>query len=158
MNEMKTGRKIGFSVLDLILLILAASCVLSAVFQTQIRAFLGADAGEKIEYTFLIENVTKEARNHPVAGEELILAENLASFGTLTSVEEKKSVFQSIENPEEQVEILILTCRATVKAKETQAGWEVAGCRIKPGAEFSVQTPTASFVMLITMVKVVQDA
>ena len=157
MNEMKMGRKIGFSVVDLILLILAFSCIISAVFQTQIRAFFGAEEGVKIEYTFLIENVTEEARNHPVAGEELILAENLASFGVLTSVEEKKSIFQSIENPEEQIEILILTCRAAVTAKETEAGFEVAGFRVKPGIQFSVQTPTASFVMLITMVKVMEN-
>ena len=68
---MNQRKKIGFSVLDVILFVLAAVCVLATVFQSQIRSFLGRADGETVEITFLVENVTEEAHNHPEAGEVL---------------------------------------------------------------------------------------
>ena len=150
-------RKIGFSVLDLILLSLVGTLIVSVVFQNQIRSFLGEEEKVSLEYTFLIENVTKEAKNHPVAGEEVILADEKLPFGEITSVTENLSVYQNLENEDDTVEILTLTCKATVRATETEAGYFVSSTAVKAGAEISVETESASFVMIITMVKPVKQ-
>lgn len=149
-------RKIGFSVVDLILLILAVSCVLSVVFQDQLRSFFGEEEKVELEYTFLIENVTEAARNHPVAGEEVILADQKMPFGSVTSVTENRSVYQSLDNEDDKVEILTLTCKAKVQATKTDAGYFVSSTAVKPGAQISVETESASFVMIVTMVKPVE--
>ena len=145
-------RKIGFSVLDLILLSLVGTLIVSVVFQNQIRSFLGEEEKVSLEYTFLIENVTKEAKNHPVAGEEVILADEKLPFGEITSVTENLSVYQNLENEDDTVEILTLTCKATVQATETEAGYFVSSTAVKAGAEISVEPERARCVMIITMV------
>jgi len=149
-------RKIGFSIVDLILILLIGACVLTSVFGDQIRRFLGRETGTVVEYTFLIENVTEEAMNHPETGEMLVIPSTGKSLGVLLSVEEKKSIFQNVENADDQVEILTLTCKASVHAEETEAGYRVGEALIKPGATFSLETPTSSFAMVITMVKVAE--
>lgn len=149
--------KIGFSVIDLVLLTLAVACVLSVVFRDQLRSFLGEEEKTEIEYTFLIENVTEEAKNHPVAGEEVILAAEKIPFGTITSVSENLSVYQSLDNEDDKVEILTLTCKAKVRATKTENGYYVSSAAVKPGAEISVETESASFVMIVTMVKSMEE-
>ncbi|MBR2616126.1 MAG: DUF4330 family protein [Clostridia bacterium] len=149
--------RIGFSVLDLVLVVLVAACILSTVFQDQIRGFLGTDSGENVEVTFLVEKVTEEARNHPEAGETVLLGENGAPLGTIRSVSEMKSVYASILNSEDEMEVLTLTCKMEAKATETELGYEIAGVTVKPGATFAVQTPSASFVMLVTVVKPIEN-
>ena len=153
---MNRKKKIGFSVVDLILILLIAACVLTSVFGEQIRRFLGRETGTVVEYTFLIENVTEEAMNHPETGEMLVIASSGKSLGVLLSVEEKKSTFQNVENADDQVEILTLTCKASVHAEETEQGYRAGDVLIKPGATFSLETPTSSFAMVITMVKAVE--
>ncbi len=149
--------KFGFSVVDLILLTLAVACVLSVVFQNQIRAFLGEEEKVELEYTFLIENVTEEAKNHPVAGEELLLADERISFGSITSITENRSVYQSLDNADDTVEILTLTCKAKVRATKTEAGYYVSSTAVKAGAEISAETDSASFMMILTMVKPIEE-
>ena len=124
--------KIGFSVIDLVLLTLAVACVLSVVFRDQLRSFLGEEEKTEVEYTFLIENVTEEAKNHPVAGEEVILAAEKLPFGTITSVSENLSVYQSLDNEDDKVEILTLTCKAKVRATKTENGYYVSSAAVKP--------------------------
>lgn len=150
-------RKIGFSVIDLVLLILAVACVVSAVFQDQLRSFLGEEEKVEVEYTFLIENVTEAAKNHPVAGEEVTLAEEKLPFGRIRSVTENRSVYQSLDNEDDKVEILTLTCKAAVQATQTEAGYFISSTALKPGAQISVETESASFVMIVTMVKPVEE-
>lgn len=149
--------KIGFSVIDLVLLTLAVSCVLSVVFQDQLRSFLGEEEKTEVEYTFLIENVTDAARNHPVAGEEVILADEKISFGAIHSVSENLSVYQSLDNEDDKVEILTLTCKARVQATKKENGYYVSSTAVKPGAEISVETKSSSFVMIVTMVKPIEE-
>lgn len=150
-------KKIGFSVLDVVLLVLVAVCILSSVFHEQIRLFLGAGETEEVEITFLVEKVTAEARNHPVSGEEIVLADTKLSLGTLVSVLENKSVYESASDPEDTIEVLTLTCKLKAKAKETESGYQVANTNIKPGVTLSVETPSASFVMVVTMVKTIEN-
>ncbi len=157
MTRKTKNRKIGFSVIDLVLLTLAVACVLSVVFQDQLRSFLGEEEKTEIEYTFLIENVTDEARNHPVAGEKLILADEKIPFGTISSVSENLSVYQSLDNEDDKVEILTLTCKAKVQATGTETGYYVSTTAVKPGAEICVETESASFVMIVTMVKPIEE-
>lgn len=157
MTSKNKKRRIGFSVVDLVLLTLAVACVLSVVFQDQLRAFLGEEEKTEIEYTFLIENVTDEARNHAVAGEEVILADEKIPFGIISSVSENLSVYQSLDNEDDKVEILTLTCKAKVQATKTETGYYVSSTAVKPGAEISVETESASFVMIVTMVKPIEE-
>ncbi len=150
-------RKIGFSVLDMVLLVLVAMCILSSVFQEQIRSFLGNHKEEMAEITFLVENVTTTAKNHPLAGEEVVLADTHTTIGTLSSVTENKSIYENVSNPDDTLEILTLTCKVTCEVEKTESGYQLDGISIKPGATLSVETPTATFVMLITMVKTVEN-
>lgn len=148
--------KIAFSVVDLILLILVLACFLSAVFQNQIRSFFGQEEGETVEVTFLIEHVTQKGKNHPVAGEKLVLTESQRALGTLLSVSESSDLYQSIRNPEEQISIRTLTCKVQTKAVSEDRGYFVGEVLLKPGAQFAAETPSASFVMMVTMVKPVE--
>lgn len=150
-------KKIGFSVLDVALLVLVAVCVLSTVFQKQIHRFLGQEEKESVEVTFLVENVTEAARNHPRSGEVVSLAENFAELGTLTSVTENKSVYESLSEPGETIEVMTLTCKLSALTVETENGYRFEDVYLKPGAQLSVQTPTASFVMIVTMVKPIEN-
>ena len=150
---MKQKRKIGFSVLDVVLFILAAVCVVSTVFQSQIRAFLGRGEGKVVEITFLVENVTEEAHNHPSAGEEMVFSPSNLYFGKLLSIAESKTVYQNQEDVNDWIEVLTLTCKMEAKAKETDLGYTVAGFSVKPGSVLTVETPTASFAMTVTMIK-----
>ncbi len=146
-------KKIGFSVLDMVLLVLVAVCILSTVFHDQIRVFLGAGEEETVEITFLVENVTKEARNHPVSGEEIVLADTKIPLGILVSVSETKGVYASVSDPDNTIEVMTLTCKLQASASSEENGYRVAGTSIKPGVTLSVETPSASFVMVVTMVK-----
>ena len=149
-------RKIGFSVLDVVILTLVAACILSTVFQDQLRAFLGQDDGEAVEVAFLVENVTDASRNRPLAGEEVTLADTGASLGTVLSVMENKNLYASVADPSDTMEVLTLTCKIQTAAKKAETGYEIQGVSVKPGATLSVETPTASFVMLVTMVKEIE--
>ena len=153
MKNEKPRFRIGFSVLDALLLILCVMCVISAVFQYQIHALLSEEPDRAIEYTFIIENVTDTARNRPQTGEELTCADNFAVLGTLQAIEEKQSEFVSRSNPDDAVEITTLTCRAAADAAETDAGWRVSGIYLRPGTRLFVTTPSASFEMTVTMIK-----
>jgi len=154
----KKRTKAGFFVLDFVLILLVASCVVSAVFQTQLRAFFGEEKKPQIEITFLVENVTEEARNRPLVGEMLAEAENGAFLGSITSVFENESIFANSEDPEEQIRILTLTCKALCTATETEKGYEVNGVSLKAGNRIPVETRQASFEMIITMVKMVEES
>lgn len=155
---MREKKKIGFSVLDIVLLGLVVACVLTTVFQEQIRIFLGEREEVSVEVTFLVEHVTDGARNHPVSGEEVCLAENGISLGKLVLVTENKNVYESLSEMEETIEVSTLTCKMLSSAVEEENGYVISGTTVKPGAEFSVETETASFMMIVTMVKSAEDA
>ena len=158
MKNEKKRNLFGFSVLDALLLILIAVCILSAVFQNQIRAFFSEEPVQTIEYTFVIENVTEKSRNRPQIGEELTDADNFSTLGVLQSAEEKDSVFVSESNPDDTVVITTLTCRAVAEAVETDAGWRVSGTFLRPGTSLVVTTPSASFEMTVTMIKLTEKS
>lgn len=153
MTKLKKREKVGFSVIDAILLVLAAVCILSSVFRTQIRDFLSNEEGVQIEYTFLVENVSEGAKNRPSVGEEIVLSKDLSSLGVLVQVAETSKIYQSQDDPQEKLEVTTLTCRARATVSETEKGYLLEGKSLKPGAEFSVQTESASFTMVVTMVK-----
>ena len=145
-------RRIGFSVVDIALLVLIAACILTAVFQNQIRNFFQQEGAVTVKLTFLIENVTEKANNYPTAGEKLYLSESKVFFGELVSVsEQNKTVYQSTENPEESIEVLTLRCEMTTRANPGENGYTAAGVTLKQGASFSVETESASFVMVVIM-------
>ena len=155
MKEKKNA--VGFSVLDIILLILATVCILSAVFRTQIHHFLGQEEQISVQYTFLIQNASKEARNYPEIGEEIRLSDTFRSIGVIRQITETKKEYQSLSDSEDTLNVVSLTCLADVKAYESETGFKVGETHIKPGAEFFVQTESGSFTMIITMVKAVEE-
>lgn len=145
--------KWGFSVVDMILLVLCAALVVSVLFREQIRSFLSAEEKIQIEYTFLVENVSEAAENDPKKGEELFLSEKQISLGKIVNITETEKEYQSVSDPEEKTSVLTYTCSAGVLAQKGERGYEVQGVFIKPGAQFTVETETASFSMVVTMVK-----
>lgn len=153
----KRKSNIGFSVLDMFLVLLAAVCILSFVFRDQIRGFLSGEEGVKIEYTFLIQNADEKARNYPEVGEELFHSEDLASMGVLNHVSEAEKSYSDAEDSEDTVKIKTLTCRAEATAKLSERGYVVGNAVIKPGAELVAETETASFTMIVTMVRSVEE-
>ena len=153
MKNKKVQTKWGFSVVDMILLVLAAALLFSVVFRDQIRSFLSAQEKVQIEYTFLVENVTEEAKNNPKKGENLVLSEKQIVLGEIVGITETKKEYQSVSDPEEKTSVITYTCKANVFARSTERGYEVQGVFVKPGAEFAVETETASFSMVVTMVK-----
>lgn len=154
---MMKKKKIAFSVLDLIFLVLVAVLILSTVFQDQVRSFLGETDDKKVEITFLVENVTESARNHPVAGEKIYLAGNHLPLGELSSVVENKTVYKNVNEEEDTVEILSLTCKATSSAEKGERGYEIAGLFVKPGSTLEAETDSATFQMVVTMVKPMEE-
>ncbi|MBR5295524.1 MAG: hypothetical protein IKU24_02920 [Clostridia bacterium] len=155
MNRKKV--KFGFSILDGILIVLAVFCILSTVFQTQIRTFFSNDKREEVEYTFLIENASYKGRNYPMEGEEIFLSEDLSSLGRLKNIGEIEKVYQSETDSEDKIKVISLTCQGRVFAEKTEMGYLVGEKKLKPGAMFSVQTESASFTMVITMVKAIDE-
>lgn len=153
----KRKSKIGFSVLDVFLILLVAVCILSFVFRDQIRGFLSGEEGVKIEYTFLIQNVDEKSRNYPKVGEELFHSEDLAAMGILRQASEAEKEYQDASDPEHGVKIKTLTCRAEATAKLTERGYVVGNAVIKPGSELAVETETAGFTIIVTMVKSVEE-
>jgi hypothetical protein len=137
----------------MILLVLAAALVISVLFRDQIRSFLSAGEKIQIEYTFLVEHVTEEAKNDPKKGEKLRLLERQIPLGEIVNIAESKKEYQSVLDPEEKTSVLTYTCSARVSAQKEERGYEVEGVFIKPGSQFAVETETASFTMVITMVK-----
>lgn len=145
--------RIGFSVLDMILLVLLAVSILSTAFQEQIRTFLSGEEGVEIEYTFLIENASEDAKNVPREGETLILSEDGTELGQIVQITESHTTYFGQDDPEDQIRIKTLTCKARVVVKEGQRGFLLEGRSMKPGAQFSVTTESAGFTMVVTMVK-----
>ncbi len=143
----------GFSVLDVILFVLIAVSILSYAFREPIRDFLSGEQGVEIEYTFLIENASPEAKNMPLRSEVLTLSEDGSELGVLVQVAQTEKIYADREDPEDQIRIKTLTCKARATAKETERGYLLGGRSIKPGAEFSIVTDSASFTMVVTMVK-----
>lgn len=153
----KRNSKIAFSVLDMFIILLAAVCVLSFVFRDQIRGILSGDEGVKIEYTFLIQNASEKARNCPSVGEELFLSKDLSSLGSLTQVAEVEKQYYGSAGEEDVVKIRTLTCNAAATARLSDRGYVLGNAVIKPGAELLVETENASFTMIITMVRNVDE-
>ncbi|MBQ3076052.1 MAG: DUF4330 family protein [Clostridia bacterium] len=153
----KRRSKIGFSVLDMFLLLLAAVCVLSFVFRDQLRVFLSGDEGVKIEYTFLIQNASEKSRNCPSVGEELLLSKDLSSMGVLTQVTQMEKEYHGSDDEGDVVKIKTLTCNATATARLSDRGYVLGNAVVKPGAELIAETENASFTMIVTMVKNVEE-
>ena len=153
----KNKRVSGFSVIDIILLILVAVCILTAVFRTQLHHFLGREEQVQAEYTFLVRNASDDAKNYPKEGEEIFLSDSSQSLGTISQIIPAEKKYQGVEDPEDTLKIVSLTCQASVKAYGSQQGYSVGDVRIKPGAEFSVYTKSASFTMVVTMVKAFEE-
>lgn len=145
--------KIAFSILDLILIVLALSCLLSAVFRDSIRSFFGEETKETLRVVFLVENVSEPAHNHPKSGEEIILAQSGVKLGTIIDVREKIREYQNVEDADSVLQLTTLTCVAEINAQETESGFEISGVRIKAGEAMIVETASASFEMLITGVE-----
>ncbi len=148
---------IGFSVLDGILALLIVACILSTVFHTQIQNFFGNEKKEEIEYTFIIEKVSEEAKNYPSQGEEIFLSEDLTSLGYLVKIAKAEKSYQSKSDPEDTMKVTNLTCQGRVSAERTEMGYVVADQSLKPGATFSAQTESATFTMVVTMVKAINE-
>lgn len=153
MAKLKKRIKWGFSVVDMILLVLVAALVVSLLFGDQLRAFLSASDNVQIEYTFLVGNVTEEAKNNPKKGEKILHSERRIPLGEIVNITQAEKEYQSVSDPEEKTSVLTYTCSARVSAQKGERGYEVEGIFIKPGAQFSVETETASFSMVVTMVK-----
>ena len=153
----KKKSRIGFTVLDVFLVLLAAVCILSFVFRDQIRGFLSGEEGVKIEYTFLIQNADEKARNYPKVGEELFHTQDLASMGVLNHTSETEKAYRDTDDEDDTVKIKTLTCRAEATARLSERGYVVGNAVIKPGAELVVETETSSFTMIVTMVKSVEE-
>ncbi len=145
--------KIGFSVLDMFLVLLAAVCVLSFVFRDQIRGVLSGDEGVEIEYTFLIQNASEQSRNRPTVGDELFLSKDLSSLGFLTQVAEVEKEYRGSDDEDDVMKVKTLTCNAAATARQSDRGYVLGNVVIKPGAELLVETEEASFTMIITMVR-----
>lgn len=139
--------------MDVFLILLAAVCILSFVFRDQIRGFLSGEEGVRIEYTFLIQNADEKARNYPKVGEELFHSGDLASMGILKQTSEAEKEYRDADDAEFSVKIKTLTCRAEATAKLSERGYVVGNAVIKPGAEIAVETESASFTMIVTMVQ-----
>lgn len=144
-------RKIGFSVLDGFLLVLFAFCILSTVFYTQIQNFFGSEKKEEIEYTFLVESVSENAKNYPQEGEEIFCAEDMTSLGKIVKITETEKKYLNKADPEDELKVTNLTCQGRALAEKTEFGFAVGEKRIKPGSTFSVKTESATFVMVVTM-------
>ncbi len=144
-------RKLGFSVLDGILLVLFAFCILSTVFYTQIQNFFGSEKKEEIEYTFLVESVSDHAKNYPREGEEIFCTDGSVSLGKIVKISEAEKNYFNKADPEDEMKVINLTCQGRVLAEKEDFGYAVGEKRIKPGATFSVQTESATFVMVVTM-------
>ncbi len=149
----KEPKRFGFSVMDLILLILIIACVVAGVFQEQLHSFFGEEEKVQVEYTFLIENVTAQSMNHPTAGDVMLHNNTREEMGVLLQVDEKKTTYQNIDRMDQQLEILTLTCKASASAKETKTGYVIGGVAVKPGAEIPIRTDRATFLIVVTMVK-----
>lgn len=146
--------------MDVFLLLLTAVCILSFVFRDQIRGFLSGEEGVRIEYTFLIQNADEKARNYPKVGEELFHSKDLASLGILNQISETEKEYRDTQDdPDSQasVKVKTLTCRAETTAKLSERGYVVGNTVIKPGAELAAETETASFTIIVTMVKSVEE-
>lgn len=154
---MKKKTELGFSVMDMILLILAAVCIFSAVFHTPLQHFLGQEKNTAIEYTFLIQNASLEARNYPKEGEEIFLSETHQSLGKISQIGKTEKEYREVSDPEDVLKVVNLTLKAQTKAYQEDAGFVVGEVYVKPGAEFFVQTESASFSMMITMVKIIEE-
>ena len=143
--------KIGFSVLDVFLIVLAAVCALSFVFRDQVRGFLSGEEGVEIEYTFLVQNASEQARNIPAVGDQMYLSEDMSALGVLTqvAVSEKEYHGSCDEEDEDTIMIKTLTCKASSKAKLGERGYVVGNTVIKQGAELKVETENASFTMIV---------
>lgn len=157
MNTKEKQSIFGFSVLDVILFVLIAVGILSYAFREPIRDFLDGDPGVSIEYTFLIENASPEAKNIPRRSEVLTLSESGEELGVLVQVAQTEKIYADREDPEDQIRIKTLTCKARATAKETERGFLVEGKSIKPGAKFDLVTDSASFTMVVTMVKNISE-
>lgn len=155
MKEKKTA--LGFSVMDLILLILVVVCILSAVFRTQIHHFLGQEERISIQYTFLIQNASEDARNYPKEGEEIRLSDSYQSLGVIGQIMKSEKEYREIQDPEDTLKLTSLTCQAKAQAYETKQGFTVGSVQVKPGSQFFVQTESASFTMIVTMVKAIEE-
>lgn len=155
---MNSKKKIGFSVIDMVILVLTAVCILSVCFRDQLRSFLGKEVGETVEITVLIENVTEEGKNHPLAGEEIILSKTGTVLGTITNITENTTVYQNTVSPDDTVEIMTLTCKVQARAVASESGYTVSSVSVKPGATLSAQTESASFVVMIAMIKPADSA
>lgn len=153
----KSNSKIAFSVLDMFIILLAAVCVLSFVFRDQIRGILSGDEGVKIEYTFLIQNASEKARNCPSVGEKLFLSKDLSPLGSLTQIAEVEKQYYGSADEEDVVKIKTLTCNAAATARLSDRGYVLGNAVIKPGAELLVETENASFTMIVTMVRNVEE-
>ncbi len=153
----KKESKIGFSVLDLFLILLTVVCILSFVFRDQIRGFLSGEEGVKIQYTFLIQNAGEKTRNYPKVGEELFQSGDLSSLGVLTHISEAEKEYRGSEDETDVILVKTLTCRAEATARLSDRGYVLGGTVIKPGAEIMVETEEASFAMVVTMVQSVEE-
>lgn len=153
----KRKSKIGFSVLDMFIILLAALCVLSFIFRDQIRGVLSGDEGVKIEYTFLIQNASEKARNCPTVGEKIYQSKDLSPLGVLMQVAEVEKEYRGSDDEQDVMKIRTLTCNAAATARFSDRGYVLGNAVIKPGAEILAETENASFTMIITMVRTVDE-
>ncbi len=150
-------RKLGFSILDGVILVLFAFCILSTVFYTQIQNFFGSEKKEEVEYTFLIEGVSEQAKNYPQEGEELFCSDDLTSLGKIVKISETEKSYLSKIDPEDEMKVINLTCQGRVLAEKTDMGYQIGEKRIKPGAAFSIETKSATFTMVVMMANTVGE-
>ena len=142
----------GLTILDVILAVLILAAVLSTVFYDQIHSFLREENAVRVEYTFLVENVTAAAVNLPKEGEELIEIGSQSSLGRLTNLTQSSHTYG---NGDDELTVSTLTCKAAADAVEENGMILVSGLKIKPGVTYTAVTASASFKMTIITVKTV---
>ncbi len=154
-GKKKNGGIGGFSVIDLVILLLAVVCVVTALFREPIRRFLGESTAVEVEYTFVIRDVTDETISRPQVGETITLLESSLPIGEILSLEEKPREY--VNEEEGTITISTLTCRAQVSVTEKESGYFAGEVEIKPGVKLSAKTETASFQMTIVMLKSISE-
>ena len=153
MKREKT-RHFGLTILDLVLTALLAAAVLATVFHDQIHSFLQEEDLVRVEYTFVVENVTAFSVNQPSRGETLYELESQSPLGELTGISETSHTYA---NEDDVLTVSTLTCRASAEALNENGVLTVSGFKIKPGVTYTVTTASASFKMTIITVKTVDE-
>ena len=151
MNKTKKNR-IRFSATDVIIIILAATAILSVAFHGQIQSLLGEKDEAVAQYSFVIEYVSDRSMNRPKVGEKIFGVESGENLGIITEIAESKETYSSEASG--PTDFYTLRCKANCDVTRTNAGAKAEDTAIKAGAQIKAKTDTASFIMTVISVKI----